>query len=65
MFIDSREAQRNSYVHLLFAGSAEHFPQVERVPALSGTDISSLIQRVRAGSSGFCRKAWQRKSIPG
>ena len=57
MFTDSRKAQRNSYehhrAHLLFACPGEHFPQVERVSALSGTDISALNQRVRAGLIGF------------
>lgn len=60
MFTDSRKAQRNSYehhrAHLLFAGPGEHFPQVERVSALSGTDISALNQRVRAGLIGFVPK---------
>ena len=60
MFTDSRKAQRNSYehhrAHLLFAGPGEHFLQVERVSALSGTDISALNQRVRAGLIGFVPK---------
>lgn len=60
MFTDSRKAQRNSYAHhrahLLFAGPAEHSPQVERVSAISGTFISALNQRVRAGLIGFVPK---------
>jgi hypothetical protein len=60
MFTDSLKAQRNSYAHhrahLLFAGPARHVPQVERLSALSGTDISALNQRVRARLIGFVPK---------
>jgi hypothetical protein len=60
MITDSRKAQRDSYAHdrahLLFAGPARHIPQVERLSALSGADISALNQRVRAGLIGFVPK---------
>lgn len=60
MITDSRKAQRNTYAHhranLLFSGLPRRGSR-RSTPALIGTDLSSLTQRVRTGLIGFVPKS--------